>query len=79
MSTTTPTPAVLAHMALASCRESIRAASWSALIASFNLAGARQARAKELGVMLADAQAWVERLAFIVEADVASAAHEAEQ
>ncbi|OBC00215.1 hypothetical protein A5782_21655 [Mycobacterium sp. 852002-40037_SCH5390672] len=58
---------------LRECRRHLTSARESALSAESNLdAGARRARAHELGEKLADCIAYTERLAFIVEGDLHS-------
>ena len=58
--------------ALRSCRSSLLSARGYAAMAAVRLYGARAARASELGELLADALAFCERLAFIVEGDLRS-------
>ena len=56
--------------ALRSCRSSLQTARRNAAMAAALLYGARAARASELDEQLADALAFCERLAFIVEGDM---------
>ena len=58
--------------ALRFCRSDLAAARVDATVAAARLYGARAARADELAEKLADAIAFCERLAFIVEGDLSA-------
>ena len=62
--------------ALLACRADLICARHLAGNAAAGLDGARAARARQLAEMIAEAQTFCERLAFVVEADAHSCAHE---
>ena len=63
-------PTTVALEVLHVCRQNLRAARADALAAAPKLYGTRATRAAELAEKLADCQDYVERLAFVVEADI---------
>ena len=65
--------AAVAWMALRAARDGLRAAQCNALMAVLGLEGARRSRAQELARIIADGQAYAERLAFVVEGDIRTA------
>lgn len=60
--------------ALRSCSMDLREVRLDAQTAAATLIGARSERAKELADKIADAIAWCDRLAFIVEGDLRASA-----
>jgi hypothetical protein len=62
--------------ALQSCRADLICARYLAENAAAGLDGARATRARQLAEMITAAQAFCERLAFMLEADAHSSAHE---
>ena len=59
---------------LRACHIDLQAAREAALTAATGLAGARATRAEQLANLLADALAFAQRLAFVVEAESAASA-----
>lgn len=62
----------LALSALRTCRSSLLLARLDALTSVVRLSGARASRVGQLSELIADAQAFAERVIFLLEADVAA-------